>query len=43
MPSQYASVVACSSRAVSRAAPPPLPEGERGFVPQVRGAPSACL
>ncbi|KAL4425618.1 hypothetical protein ABPG75_009634 [Micractinium tetrahymenae] len=34
LPAHFASVAAANSRAVSQAAPPPLPTGERGFVPQ---------
>lgn len=34
LPAHFASVSAANSRAVSQAAPPPLPTGERGFVPQ---------
>jgi hypothetical protein len=34
LPAHFASVVGANSRAVSQAAPPALPSGERGFVPQ---------
>ncbi|KAL4438007.1 hypothetical protein ABPG77_004228 [Micractinium sp. CCAP 211/92] len=34
LPAHFASVSTANSRAVSQAAPPPLPTGERGFVPQ---------
>lgn len=37
LPAHFASVVAPNSRAVAQAAPPPLPTGDRGFVPEVRG------
>ena len=36
MPAQYASVLHPNSVAVTQRAPPPLPAGERGFVPEVR-------
>lgn len=36
LPAHFASVTSSNSRAVSQAAPPPLPSGDRGFVPSVR-------
>ena len=38
LPAHFASVATPNSRAVAQAAPPPLPAGDRGFVPEVRQA-----
>ncbi len=42
LPAHFASVAAPNSRAVAQAAPPPLPAGDRGFVPEVRPGCGRC-